>query len=165
MSGTQKQTRRRLNRRMWLNAARLEAVRPTAMPRPAAVSASSSLGCRGWLSVLFAVAFLLALSTWMLWSQVQIGRVLLSGVPADGTVVAVNQCSRATAGDVTIVFTDTRGARHRVRHSSFTPGCFHAYHVGDTVAVRYVPGDPATLMVVLPWASGVVSVLRAQKRV
>jgi transposase InsO family protein len=146
MGSKQKQTRRRLNRRMRLNAARLEAARPTVMPRPAAVSASSSLGCRGWLSVLVAVAFLLALSTWMLWDQVQIGRVLLSGVPADGTVVAVNQCSRATAGDVTITFTDARGEGHRVRHSSFTLGCFTAYHVGDTVAVRYIPGDPAALM-------------------
>jgi hypothetical protein len=72
--------------------------------------------------------------------------VLVVGVPAQGTVVAVDQCSRATAGNVTILFTDAGGAVHRMRHSSFTPGCFTTYYVGDAVAVRYVPSDPRVLM-------------------
>jgi hypothetical protein len=89
---------------------------------------------------------MLALIVWLLWNQAQMGRVLRFGVPAHGTVVAVNRCSRATAGDVTIVFTGARGEVRQVTHSSYTPGCFTTCHVGEAVAVRYVPDDPSVLM-------------------
>src|SRR5579872_7001406 len=146
MGGRRKQTMRRLNQRMRLNAVRREVPHPAGVPKSASVLAPRSAGCRSWLGPLIAVPLLLVFISWLLWDQAQIGRVLLFGVPAAGTVVAVNQCSRATAGDVTIVFTDARGDLRRVKHSSYTPGCFFTYHEGEAITVRYVPSDPGVLM-------------------
>jgi hypothetical protein len=70
----------------------------------------------------FAIPFFLLIGALLLYSQVQIGRVLLSDVQTQGTVAAAGHCSRS-AETVTVAFTDTNGAAHRVRHTNFTIGC------------------------------------------
>ncbi len=138
-----------MTRRTRLYEARHPPRRPDGTPRQAiALTTPQPSGFRSWLGLLIAVPMLLCMVTWLIWSQAQIARVLLGGVPGQGTVVAVNQCDRATAGSVTIIFTDVHGQVHRESHSSYTPGCFttSTYHVGDDVAFRYVPADPGVLM-------------------
>jgi hypothetical protein len=96
-------------------------------------------------SLLFAIPFFLCFGAFLLYGQVQIGRVLLSGVQTQGTVVVGDHCSRSLEM-VTVAFTDTKGATHRVRHTNFTISCPGDYYVGESVTVRYVPSDPGVLM-------------------
>jgi hypothetical protein len=96
-------------------------------------------------SLLVFIPFFLCIGAFLLYSQVQIGRVLLSGVQTQGTVVVGDHCSHS-AETVTVAFTDTNGATHRVRHTNFTIGCPGDYYVGESVSIRYVPSDPGVLM-------------------
>jgi len=140
MGESSKQIPRRTTYFRRLQAARLAASRQHATPT------RKPSGCQRWLGLLIAIPFTLCMMAWLLWSQAQIGRVLIWGRPASGTVVAVTPCDHATAANVTLVFTDAAGASHRVRHTSYTPGCFTSYHVGEALTVRYVPSDTGVLM-------------------
>lgn len=101
-----------------------------------------------WLGVLIAVSFMVGVATMLVWDQVDIARVMLFGVPAQGTVVRViDICQRAGPDDLLIAFTDAHGHTHRSAHESFNPfGCVDRNHEGDAVAIRYVPDDPDVLM-------------------
>jgi hypothetical protein len=147
MSGKRKQAQRRFTQRVRQNEARLDVLRRVALRPPAEPGcAPRSLGCWGWFGLLLAGAFTLAMSLWLLWAQVQIGRVLLSGRTTHGIVAAVSPCSRATAGHVTLDFTDAQGTPRQVRHTDYTPGCWTTYTVGEEVDLRYVPDDPPVLV-------------------
>jgi hypothetical protein len=147
MSSTRKQTIQRVNRPKQLNAARYKA------PQSRVMSPTNRARTRplpGWLRALIlsiVLLFLLAADALLLHDQVQIGRVLVSGMPAEGRVMALEPCvSRAGGGYETILFTDAHGEPHRVRHVNFIYIVCTTYHLGENLPIRYVPSDPSDLM-------------------
>lgn len=147
MSGRRKQTTQQANRRKQHTAVRHHASQAKVMSPPTRSRIRQPPGWERALAVCIALAFCLVVDVLLLYGQVQVGRVLVSGIPARGTVVALEPCvSPGGGGDETIVFTDARNKMHRVRHMNFTPGLCATYQVGEVLAIRYVPSDPSDLM-------------------
>lgn len=98
----------------------------------------------GWPSKLFIRAFILLLVGFLVWIQVETARVMLFGVPTYGVIESEPRCSRYSTS-LTIAFTDLRGHRHTVHHTTAF-FCYSQYHAGDDVRLRYVPSDPQNLL-------------------
>lgn len=100
-----------------------------------------------WLFWLALGAIALLFAAGLLYSQGEIAWVLLSNRPAQARIEALS-CTggRAQTGHVTLRFTDDRGVIQTVFHAKDTFGCFAAYHVGETVAIRYSTSNPGALL-------------------
>lgn len=99
------------------------------------------------VGVLIFLAFFAVIDAFFLHTQIEIARVMTTGLPARATVTAVN-CSggRSATEHVTVTFTDDHGNSRTVAHTADTIGCFNDYHAGDVITIRYAPSDPTTLM-------------------
>lgn len=126
---------------------------PAASHQPAAQEAGSATtdgrsGCRRWAGLIIVFSILLSLGAFLLWLQIQTGRVLTSGVPANAAVMSVKPCSGEALSNVKLTYTDASGKSHTVNHTSPTgmPCDNTGYQAGDTVPIRYIPDNPELLM-------------------
>lgn len=72
--------------------------------------------------------------------------MLLSGHRTHATVVSARQCSRSTAGGVTLTFIDLYGHRRTEDHTFLMFACDASLHPGDEMTIEYVPDRPGILL-------------------
>src|SRR5579859_3475381 len=102
----------------------------------------SPIGCAFYTFV--SITILMLVFTWLTF---RVWRVETAGVWTTGQIVAISHChghgnKELVTVNLDVSFTDTRGAQH----VSQTDCEYDTVKVGQSIAIRYIPGDPGYIL-------------------